>query len=310
MLVPCNWTAQNLRKPKWDGNFRQNHYEWAYFFEKLIDSNLIFIAVGRPNPDQCFGKSTLKSKLASTVKTGLLCNFWRCTLIVKQPLIISYYNIIKSKVLKLLQFKLYYFFGSWQHWCNQSNLIFTVAVSWYPVTKYKSSVRYNNPQWNSEKFCTLEYSRSCNSQINERWTLQVQVSTMTVDFFSPMSKEKIQKNNISWWAESYMSSKAHTACPWRYKMLISSQRNKLHMAISEMLHHKSKTVFKFRKFKTWSISYSAQTLAYNCRNTQNFSVSVTHPNIQWDCIKTYANQAPKFGLFIQFHIYQNSLELT
>ena len=86
MLVPCNWTAQNLRKLKWDSNFRQNHYEWAYFFEKLIDSNLLFIAVGRPNPDQCFGKSTLKSKKALTVKTGLLCNFWRCTLIVKQPL--------------------------------------------------------------------------------------------------------------------------------------------------------------------------------------------------------------------------------
>ena len=32
------------------------------FFEKLIDSNLLFIAVGIPNPDQCSGKGTLKSK--------------------------------------------------------------------------------------------------------------------------------------------------------------------------------------------------------------------------------------------------------
>ena len=32
------------------------------FFEKLIDSNLLFIVVGRSNPDQCFGKSTFKSK--------------------------------------------------------------------------------------------------------------------------------------------------------------------------------------------------------------------------------------------------------
>ena len=32
------------------------------FFKKLIDSNLPSIAVGRPNPEQCFGKSTLKSK--------------------------------------------------------------------------------------------------------------------------------------------------------------------------------------------------------------------------------------------------------
>ena len=42
--------------------FLAKSYEWAYFFEKLIDSNLLFIAVGRAYPDQCFGKNTLKSK--------------------------------------------------------------------------------------------------------------------------------------------------------------------------------------------------------------------------------------------------------
>ena len=102
MLVPCNWTVQSLRKPKWDGNFRQNHYEWAYVFEKLIDSNLLFIAVGRPNSDQCFGKSTLKSKSASTVKTGLLCIFWRCTLIVKQPNTIWQLCFVSSTVRPLV----------------------------------------------------------------------------------------------------------------------------------------------------------------------------------------------------------------
>ena len=58
----------------------------SIFFSTLIDSNPLFIAVGRPNPDQCFGKSTLKSKSASTVKQGCYVIFWRCALIVKQPL--------------------------------------------------------------------------------------------------------------------------------------------------------------------------------------------------------------------------------
>ena len=51
-----------FEKTQMGQQFSANHYEWAYFFEKLIASNLLFVAVGRPNPDQCFGKSTLKSK--------------------------------------------------------------------------------------------------------------------------------------------------------------------------------------------------------------------------------------------------------
>ena len=42
--------------------FSAKSLRMSIFFEKLIDSNLLFIAVGRPNPDQYFGKSTLKSK--------------------------------------------------------------------------------------------------------------------------------------------------------------------------------------------------------------------------------------------------------
>ena len=42
----------------------------SIFFEKLIDSNLLFIAVGRPNPDQCFGKSTLNQSKLRQLKQG------------------------------------------------------------------------------------------------------------------------------------------------------------------------------------------------------------------------------------------------
>ena len=73
-------------KSKWDGNFRQNHYEWAYFFEKLVDFNLLFIAVGRPNPDQCFGKALWNQSKFRQLKQGCYVIFWRGTLIVKQPL--------------------------------------------------------------------------------------------------------------------------------------------------------------------------------------------------------------------------------
>ena len=154
-----------------------------------------------------------------------------------------------------------------------------MAVSWYPGTKYKSSVRNNNLKRNSEKFCTQEYSRSYNPQVEEWRTLQVQVSTMTVDIFSPMSKEKLQQNNISYWAESYKSSKTHTACPWRYKTLISSQRNKLHKAITKMLYHKKQNCLQVQSCKTWSIFTPHNTGILYCGNTQN-SVSSTHPNIQ------------------------------
>ena len=42
--------------------FSAKSLRMSIVFEKLIDSNILFIAVGRPIPDQCFGKSTLKSK--------------------------------------------------------------------------------------------------------------------------------------------------------------------------------------------------------------------------------------------------------
>ena len=42
--------------------FSAKSLRMSLIFEKLIDSNVLFIAVGRPNPDQYFGKSTLKSK--------------------------------------------------------------------------------------------------------------------------------------------------------------------------------------------------------------------------------------------------------
>ena len=42
----------------------KSFYKWAYFFENLIDSNLLFIAVGRPNPDQCFGKKHFEIKVS------------------------------------------------------------------------------------------------------------------------------------------------------------------------------------------------------------------------------------------------------
>ena len=61
MIVPCNWTAQNLRKPKWDGKIITNE---QFFFEKLIDSNLLFIAVGRPQPWSMFWQKHFEIKVS------------------------------------------------------------------------------------------------------------------------------------------------------------------------------------------------------------------------------------------------------
>ena len=66
-----------FKKPKWDSKFQQNHHKWEYFLEKMVDSNFFFISVGRPNPDQYYSKSTLKSKYASMVKTGPKCHFFK-----------------------------------------------------------------------------------------------------------------------------------------------------------------------------------------------------------------------------------------
>ena len=44
--------------------FVANHYEWAYFFEKLIDSNLFFIAVGRLKPWSMFWQKHFEIKVS------------------------------------------------------------------------------------------------------------------------------------------------------------------------------------------------------------------------------------------------------
>ena len=93
----------------------------------------------------------------------------------------------------------------------------------------------------SEKFCTLGYPNSCDPQVDEHYKFKSQRWQLISSLQCPRrNSNEISVRCFMSRRIGYKSSKTYTVCPWRYKTLIPSQRNKLHMAISKCFITKAK----------------------------------------------------------------------